>query len=242
MTGKTQARRQASTHEHGKQAQNKQTGKGQRAGKRTREWHRQRQSKQASEQARCKQTVMTVRGKPADRRGIASGQAGTSITQTKANQTDRQGTVTKQTVKNEQAKVAIGKAAGAVAAAATPSVVVLCASRCQQSATSTGLARARCWPRVTHPPPPPRAAPAPHTCRGCRRRAACCLHALPPDHARLLAAFDEDTRTGARTSTHTFTHKHARTHTKWSYLFICLCVCVCACTCVCLCHRKRERQ
>lgn len=226
MTGKTQARRQASTHEHGKQAQNKQTGKGQRAGKRTREWHTQKQSKQASEQASCKQTVMTVRGKPADRRGIASGQAGTSITQTKANQTDRQGTVTKQTVKNEQAKVAIGKAAGAVAAAATPSVVVMCASRCQQSATSTGLARARCWPRVTHPPPPPRAAPAPHTCRGCRRRAACCLHALPPDHARLLAAFDEDTRTGARTSTHTFTHKHARTHTKWSYLFICLCLCV----------------
>lgn len=242
MTGKTQARRQASTHEHGKQAQNKQTGKGQRAGKRTREWHTQKLRKQASEQARCKQTVMTVRGKPADRRGIASGQAGTSITQTKANQIDRQRTVTKQTVKNEQAKVAIGQAAGAVAAAATPSVVVLCASRCQQSATSTGLARARCWPRVTHPPPPPRAAPAPHTCRGCRRRAACCLHALPPDHARLLAAFDEDTRTGARTSTHTFTHKHARTHTKWSYLFICLCVCVCACTCVCLCHRKRERQ
>lgn len=242
MTGKTQARRQASTHEHGKQAKNKQTGMGQRAGKRTREWHTQKQRKQASEQTRCKQTVMTVRGKPADRRGIASGQAGTSITQTKANQTDRQGTVTKQTVKNEQAKIAIGQAAGAVAAAATPSVVVLCASRCQQSATSTGLARARCWPRVTHPPPPPRAAPAPHTCRGCRRRAACCLHALPPDHARLLAAFDEDTRTGARTSTHTFTHKHARTHTKWSYLFICLCVCVCACTCVCLCHRKRERQ
>lgn len=232
MTEKTQARRQASTHEHGKQAQNKQTGKGQRAGKRTREWHTQKQSKQASEQPRCKQTVMTVRGKPADRRGIASGQAGTSITQTKANQTDRQGTVTKQTVKNEQAKVASGQAAGAVAAAATPSVVVLCASRCQQSATSTGLARARCWPRVTHPPPPPRAAPAPHTCRGCRRRAACCLHALPPDHARLLAAFDEDTRTGARTSTHTFTHKHARTHTKWSYLFMFVCLCVRVYLCV----------